>query len=98
MCTCACSDTDVHIFSNSESLSQSYVIDYDFTFQHKFQSSQIKFFQTAICDDGCGEDMECTEPNICSCIDGWSGSNCSIGMIIYNLHCKLSLLLCSSHL
>lgn len=39
------------------------------------------YYVPAICDGECGKHMACTKPNTCICIDGWSGSNCSTGML-----------------
>ena len=34
----------------------------------------------AVCDNGCGTNMECTQPNNCTCIGGWSGYDCLTGI------------------
>ena len=41
--------------------------------------------------------MECSLPNNCTCIDGWTGTNCSIG-IIHLLRIKYVLEYCMCQL
>ena len=34
----------------------------------------------AICTGGCGVNKECTAPNTCTCVQGWTGQDCLTGM------------------
>ena len=33
----------------------------------------------AICNDPCGNCLTCNFPGQCSCVQGWTGSDCCIG-------------------
>ena len=41
------------------------------------------FTQTAICSSTCGTNKQCTAPDTCTCVSGWTGSNCLTRMNIY---------------
>ena len=46
---------------------------------------------TAICSPLCGTNKECTAPDTCSCVSGWTGSNCETCMFTFS--CRHVLLL-----
>ena len=37
----------------------------------------------AICSPSCGTNKQCTAPDTCTCISGWTGNDCLTGMITY---------------
>ena len=39
--------------------------------------------KTAICIPPCGTNKQCTVPNTCTCVSGWTGINCSTGIATY---------------
>ena len=43
----------------------------------KFDHNHV--FVIAICIDSCGVNMECLSPDKCTCIEGWTGGNCTAG-------------------
>ena len=38
-----------------------------------------KFLNSAVCTQGCHNGGQCTEPDTCSCTEGWTGFSCSEG-------------------
>lgn len=44
---------------------------------------------TAICNPNCQNGGSCTSPNICDCVNGWSGPTCSagnsVGIVIFKV-------------
>ena len=36
-------------------------------------------FLIAICTGGCGVNKECTAPQSCTCVPGWTGQDCLTG-------------------
>ena len=39
----------------------------------------------AICNPQCGTNMECSAPNNCTCVSGWTGSDCLTRKFVYNI-------------
>ena len=46
------------------------------------------YLNTAICDTQCDTNMECTAPNTCTCMTGWTGNDCLTGILNY-LHSNI---------
>ena len=38
------------------------------------------FSLVAICTGGCGMNKECTAPQRCTCVQGWTGEDCLTGI------------------
>ena len=41
----------------------------------------IYHFTVAVCDDSCHHCITCDSPNSCTCLNGWTGSNCCTGIV-----------------
>ena len=39
----------------------------------------------AICTGGCGVNKECTAPENCTCVQGWTGQDCLTGKVVVTL-------------
>ena len=39
----------------------------------------------AICTGGCGLNMNCTAPENCTCVQGWTGQDCLTGKVVVTL-------------
>ena len=48
-----------------------------YTFELIIQS----FNNSAICSTPCGTNKQCTAPDNCTCVSGWTGSNCLTGFV-----------------
>ena len=42
------------------------------------------YYCIAVCDDSCHHCISCDSPDTCTCLSGWTGSNCCTGM--YTTH------------
>ena len=40
---------------------------------------------TAICSSSCGTNKQCTAPDTCTCVSGWTGSNCLTGIVYVDM-------------
>ena len=38
------------------------------------------FWCIAICSGGCGTNQNCTAPETCTCVEGWTGQDCLTGI------------------
>ena len=40
---------------------------------------------TAICGSPCGTNKQCTAPDTCTCVSGWSGNDCLTGLLLRHM-------------
>ena len=43
----------------------------------------LNLYSIVKCSPSCGTNKECTSPNTCTCVDGWTESNCDIGILAH---------------
>ena len=48
----------------------------------------------AICTGGCGVNKQCTAPENCTCVQGWTGQDCLTGKIAIVMNFVPALLYC----
>ena len=56
-----------------------FVADKDFVIS---ENKILYHILVAICTGGCGVNKECTAPDTCTCVQGWTGQDCLTGIEI----------------
>ena len=52
----------------------------------------MSYNNTAICSSPCGTNKQCTAPNNCTCVSGWTGSDCLTRMFVYTIELIMNVL------
>ena len=52
----------------------------------------ISYNNTAICSSPCGTNKQCTAPNNCTCVNGWTDSDCLTRMFVYTIELNMNVL------
>ena len=45
----------------------------------------MSYNNTAICSSPCGTNKQCIAPNNCTCVSGWTSSDCLTRMFVYTI-------------
>ena len=52
----------------------------------------MSYNNTAICSSPCGTNKQCTAPNNCTCVRGWTDSDCLTRMFVYTIELNMNVL------